>query len=96
MNNENSKIVLEDQENDFLYVKSKSNLNLSFNRISFIFFIFFIIFLIYSIQLIHLGTRKPNVETVNKIEQSETLFRALVKKPLIPSTKELKEKMRSR
>ena len=77
MNNENSKIVLEDQENDFLYVKSKSNLNLSFNRISFIFFIFFIIFLIYSIQLIHLGTRKPNVETVNKIEQqSNILYRA--------------------
>ena len=77
MNNENSKIVLEDQENDFLYEKSKSNLNLSFNRISFIFFIFFIIFLIYSIQLIHLGTRKPNIETVNKIgQQSNILYRA--------------------
>ena len=77
MNNENSKIVLEDQENDFLYEKSKSNLNLSFNRISFIFFIFFIISLIYSIQLIHLGTRKPNIETVNKIgQQSNILYRA--------------------
>ena len=74
MNNKNSKIVLEDQQNDFLYEKSKSNLNLSFNRVSFIFFIFFIIFIIYSIQLIHLGTRKPNVEMINKIEQQSNIL----------------------
>ena len=57
MNNKNLKIILEDQQNNFLYQKSKSNLNISFNRISFIFFIFFIFFLIYSILLIHLGSR---------------------------------------
>ena len=58
MNNKNSRIILEDQKNDFLYQKSKSNLNITFNRIAFIFFIFFIISLIYSIHLIHLGSQK--------------------------------------
>ena len=62
MKNKNIKIILEDQQNKFLYEKNKSNLNISFNRISFIFFIFFIFFLIYSIHLIHLGSRKANVE----------------------------------
>ena len=58
MNNQDSRIILEDQQNDFLYKKNKSNLNISFNRISFIFFVFFVICLIYSIHLIHLGSRK--------------------------------------
>ena len=57
MNNRNSKIIIEDDQNDFLYQKNKSKLDISFNRISFIFFIFFIIFIIYSIHLIHLGSR---------------------------------------
>jgi len=65
MNNKKSKIILESYQSDFLYEKSKSNLNLSFNRISFIFFIFFMIFLIYSIHLIHLGSRKSDIE-INK------------------------------
>ena len=65
MKNKNIKIILEDQQNKFLYEKNKSNLNISFNRISFIFFIFFIFFLIYSIHLIHLGSRKANVELNN-------------------------------
>ena len=63
-----SRIFLEDQENDFFYKKSKSNLNITFNRISFIFFIFFIICIIYSIHLIHLGSRKANIE-INNIKQ---------------------------
>ena len=52
MNNRESRIFLEDQQNDFLYNKKRSNLNINFNRIAFIFFIFFIIFLIYLIHLI--------------------------------------------
>ena len=77
MNNKNSKIILEDQQNDFLYQKNKSNLNISFNRISFIFFIFFITFLIYSIHLIHLGSRKTKIEFNNNINQSlNNLYRA--------------------
>ena len=61
MNNK-SKFILEDRVSDFSYEKSKSNIDISFNRIAFIFFIFFIIFLIYSIHLIHLGSRKTNIE----------------------------------
>ncbi len=77
MNYNNSKIILEDQQNEFLFQKSKSNLDISFNRISFIFFIFFILFIIYSIHLIHLGSRKTNIEN-NSIKKpvSNYLYRA--------------------
>ncbi len=77
MNNENSRIILEDQQHDFAYKRSKSNLNITFNRIAFIFFIFFIIFLIYSIHLVHLGSRKTNTLIDNKLKVSNNiLYRA--------------------
>jgi cell division protein FtsI (penicillin-binding protein 3) len=77
MNNKNTRIIIENQQNDFLYKKSKSNLNINFNRISFIFFIFFIISLIYFIHLIHLGSRKTNVENIeNKKLTTNKLYRA--------------------
>ena len=57
MKSNDSRIILENQQRDFLFKKRKSNLNISFNRISLLFFIFFIIFLIYSIHLVHLGSR---------------------------------------
>ena len=74
MTNKNSRIVLENQENDFYYQKNNSKLNISFNRISFIFFVFFIIFIIYSIHLIHLGSRKANTD--NSQQRSNKLYRA--------------------
>ena len=43
-----------------------------------------------------LSEKKSISRYVPKIEQSETLFRSLVKKPLIPSPKELKENLPSR
>ena len=77
MSNKDSRILLENQQSDFLYKKSKSNLNITFNRISFIYFIFFIIFLIYSIHLIHLGSRKVKTEGINNVQQiSDKLYRA--------------------
>ncbi len=77
MNNKDSRIIVENQESDFLYKKSKSNLNITFNRISFIFFIFFIICLIYSIHLIHLGSRKVKTNNIDNIKQvSNKLYRA--------------------
>ena len=66
MSNKNSKIILEDQESSFSLSKSRTKLNISFNRISFIFFIFFIISLIFTIHLTHLGSRKSNDEIVKK------------------------------
>jgi cell division protein FtsI (penicillin-binding protein 3) len=70
MSNIKKKIILEDQENDFLYQKSKSNLDIKFNRIAFIFFTFFIISLIYSIHLMHLGSRKAKIDAVKNTNQS--------------------------
>ena len=77
MSNKDKRIIIENNQNDFLFNRSKSNINISFNRISFIFFIFFIIALIYSIHLIHLGSRKAKIEPNNNTKQvSTTLYRA--------------------
>ncbi|MGA0208203.1 MAG: penicillin-binding protein 2, partial [Ilumatobacteraceae bacterium] len=72
-----SKIILEDYNNDFIYKKNHSNLNINFNRISFIFFIFFLISLIYIIHLIHLGSRKnSNLEQNLSNTFRKELYRA--------------------
>ena len=77
MNNKVPRIIIENQQSDFLYKKSKSNLNITFNRISFIFFIFFIICIIYSIHLIHLGSRKAKISEINYTKPtSNRLYRA--------------------
>ena len=60
------KIIVEDYKNNFTYKKNDKNLNIQFNRIAFIFFIFFIIFIIYTINLIHLGSRKSNLDRINQ------------------------------
>ena len=69
-----SRIVLEEQKNDYFYDSSKSNLNITFNRIAFIFFIFLIISLIYSIHLIHLGSRNTEASFENKFGNSNNKF----------------------
>ena len=56
---ENEKLVLENYENEFSYKKDKSKLNITFNRIAFIFFVFLIISIIYSIKVIYLGSLNP-------------------------------------
>ena len=64
MSEKNSQnIILEEYENNFLYKKSKSNLNIQFNRVAFVFFIIFTISIIYSIQLLHLGSLQINNKT---------------------------------
>ena len=67
MNDDNENIVLEQYGNEFLYKKNKTNLNIEFNRIAFIFFIFLIISIIYSIQLLHLGSLKTDSKIVKNI-----------------------------
>ncbi|MDC3062167.1 penicillin-binding protein 2 [Candidatus Pelagibacter sp.] len=69
MSKRDSRIILETQENDFSYKRSKSNLNITFNRISFIFFIFFLIFIIYLIHLAHLGSRNSKIDETNNIKK---------------------------
>ena len=58
MKDKKNNIILEEYENKFSYKKSKTNLNIQFNRIAFIFFIFLFISIIFSIQLLHLGSLK--------------------------------------
>ena len=43
MSDKKNNIILEEYENEFSYKKSKTNLNIEFNRIAFIFFIFLVI-----------------------------------------------------
>ena len=58
MSDKKNHVILEEYENKFSYRKNKTNLNIEFNRIAFIFFIFLAISIIYSIQLLHLGSLK--------------------------------------
>ena len=77
MNKNNKRIILENENSDFIFQKNKSNLNVNFNRISFIFFVFFIICIIYSIHLIHLGSRQIKAENNGKIKSlKNNLYRA--------------------
>ena len=63
MNDRKNNVTLEEYENEFSYKKSRTNLNIEFNRIAFIFFVFLVISIIYSVQLLHLGSLKVNNET---------------------------------
>ena len=63
MNDNKNNVTLEEYENEFSYKKSKTNLNIEFNRIAFIFFVFFVISMIYAIQLFHLGSLKIENKT---------------------------------
>jgi cell division protein FtsI (penicillin-binding protein 3) len=63
MSNESDKlIVLEDYENEFSFKKNKSNLNITFNRIAFIFFVFLMICIIYSFKVFYLGSLNSKVK----------------------------------
>ena len=77
MQKSKSKLIIEDYKNNFIYKKNKTNLNIKFNRIAFIFFVFFCIYVIYTIHLIHLGSRKAKIEKNENISvYSDKLFRA--------------------
>ena len=74
MSDKKDNVTLEEYENEFSYKKSKTNLNIEFNRIAFIFFIFLAISIIYSIQLLHLGSLKTEKKTEPSITKKN--FRA--------------------
>ena len=77
MEKSNSKIIIEDYKDSFVYKKNETNLNIQFNRVAFIFFVFFIIYLIYTIHLIHLGSRKSKIDIVDNISAvGDKLYRA--------------------
>ena len=77
MKKNNFTVISENQKSDFFYEKRKSNLNITFNRVSFIFFIFFIISTIFSIHLIHLGSRNDTkIVKSNLPSSTQKLYRA--------------------
>jgi len=69
MRDKRNNIILEEYENRFSYKKNKTNLNIQFNRIAFIFFVFLVISIIFSIQLLHLGSLKleSNIKSIHNI-----------------------------
>jgi len=67
MSDKTKNVILEEYANEFSYKKSKTNLNIEFNRIAFIFFIFLIISIIYSIQLLHLGSLKNKANSIKPL-----------------------------
>ena len=81
MNNKEKFILYNDDNNEFEYIKNKSDINIKFNRIAFIFFVFFIISIIYSIHLTHLGLRKSNdtnltqTKVFNKLKRADIIDR---------------------
>ena len=63
------KLSLIDYDNEFTFKKNISNLNISFNRIAFIFFVFFFISLLFSIKVFYYGSisnKKPFNSSVIK------------------------------
>ena len=68
-------LTLESYENEFSFKENKSNLNISFNRIAFIFFIFFMVCLIYSIKVFYLGSLNSEI-LEKKIYPTKVNFRA--------------------
>jgi len=71
----NEKLIFENYENEFLFEKNKSNLNITFNRIAFIFFVFLIICTIYTVKVIYLGSLNSKIN-VNKTSPIKTNYRA--------------------
>ncbi len=80
MNNK-KKLILYDNNNEFEYSKSKSDIDIKFNRVAFIFFIFFVISVIYSIHLIHLGSikydglKKDRIKVFNNLQRADIIDR---------------------
>mgnify|MGYP000374370086 CR=1 FL=1 len=64
-------LILEDYKTHFYY--QKSNLNISFNRVTFIFFVFLVISIIFSSKALYLGSLKKNE---NNIEVAKLDYRA--------------------
>ena len=56
--NNNKLFELEEYESQLSFNNSKTGLNISFNRVAFIFFIFFGISIIFSVKSIYLGSLK--------------------------------------
>ncbi len=79
MNEINSnKIIPEEHNSEFSFAENKSGLNISFERIAFIFFIFFIIAIIFSLKVIFLS-QKDKYE-IKKIYKKDNFRSSIIDK----------------
>ena len=76
MKNNSNRFVLYKNYDQFEYNKNKSDINIKFNRVAFIFFVFLIISIVYSIHLIHLGSRKSDISINSQPKITNKLQRA--------------------
>ena len=58
-------LTLEDYESEFAYVGSKNDINISFNRVAFVFFIFLIIALVFSFKSTYFGFLEVQNKTIS-------------------------------
>ena len=75
INKSSERLFLESYENRFLYKKNKSNLNITFNRIAFIFFIFLAICCVYTIKVFYLGFSSSKIK-IEKVQPLKDSYRA--------------------
>ena len=61
MNKKKQNLFIFENSNHFNYEKNESNLNISFNRIAFIFFLFLTLAFIFSFKAIYLGSLENNI-----------------------------------
>ena len=76
MSDNSNSFILYNNNSEFKYNKKKTDLDIRFNRIAFIFFLFFIISIIYTIHLIKLGSTKTNKLISNQSKIINKLHRA--------------------
>ena len=67
-NNKQPDLLVEEYDANFSYKTKKTNINISFNRVAFIFFVFVIVSLIFSTKAIFLGSLKKNTPNKTLIE----------------------------
>ena len=66
--NNNKYLTIEEYDSHFSYQTKKTNLNISFNRVAFIFFVFVIISIIFSTKAVFLGSLKKKITNKSLIE----------------------------
>ena len=67
-NNNKTDLLIEEYDDKFSYQVKKSNLNISFNRIAFIFFVFVVVSIIFSSKAIFLGSLSAKIKNKNLIK----------------------------
>ena len=73
--NNKTDLLIEEYESHFSYQAKKSNLNISFNRVAFIFFIFVVVSIIFSTKALFLGSLKKKITNYN---YAESKFRSSI------------------